>query len=104
LHNVAAGAAKEGGSTITQQLVRLTYLSPERAFKRKVQEAMLALWLERQLPKQEILVRYLNAGNSALGSMGSMPPQNAISARRCGSSRSGRRRREILSFKDGKRR
>src|SRR5262249_6780105 len=40
LHNVAAGAAKEGGSTITQQLVRMTYLSPERTFKRKVQEAM----------------------------------------------------------------
>jgi penicillin-binding protein 1A len=61
LHNVAAGAAREGGSTITQQLVRMTYLSPERTLKRKVQEAMLALWLESQLPKDEILVRYLNS-------------------------------------------
>jgi penicillin-binding protein 1A len=50
----------EGASTITQQLVRMMYLSPERTLKRKVQEAMLAIWLEVQLSKQEILARYLN--------------------------------------------
>jgi 1A family penicillin-binding protein len=50
----------EGASTITQQLVRMMYLSPERTLKRKVQEAMLAIWLEIQLSKQEILARYLN--------------------------------------------
>jgi membrane peptidoglycan carboxypeptidase len=38
----------------------MSYLSPDRTLKRKVQEAMLALWLERQLSKQEILARYLN--------------------------------------------
>ena len=70
LHNLAAGAAKEGGSTITQQLVRMTYLSPERTLKRKVQEAMLALWLERQLSKQEILVRYLNTAYFGAGVYG----------------------------------
>ena len=70
LHNVAAGAAREGGSTITQQLVRMTYLSPERTLKRKVQEAMLALWLESQLPKDEILVRYLNTAYFGAGVYG----------------------------------
>ncbi len=50
----------EGASTITQQLVRMLYLSPERTFKRKVQEAMLAVWLELHLSKEEILARYLN--------------------------------------------
>jgi penicillin-binding protein 1A len=50
----------EGGSTITQQLARLAYLSPERSARRKVQEIMLAFWLESRLSKQEILTRYLN--------------------------------------------
>ena len=50
----------EGGSTITQQLARVAYLSPERSPRRKVQEIMLALWLEARLSKQEILTRYLN--------------------------------------------
>jgi membrane peptidoglycan carboxypeptidase len=70
LHDAAAGAAREGGSTITQQLARMTYLSPERTLKRKVQEAMLALWLERQLPKDEILVRKSkNVSQAALVAM-----------------------------------
>jgi penicillin-binding protein 1A len=58
--NMAAGSTREGGSTITQQLARMLYLSPERTLKRKVQEAALALWLERKLSKDEILARYLN--------------------------------------------
>jgi 1A family penicillin-binding protein len=70
LHNLAAGGAREGGSTITQQLVRMTYLSPERTLKRKVQEAMLALWLEHQLSKEEILVRYLNTAYFGAGVYG----------------------------------
>jgi penicillin-binding protein 1A len=58
--NMAAGSARQGGSTITQQLARMLYLSPERTLKRKVQEAAVALWLERKLSKDEILTRYLN--------------------------------------------
>ncbi len=58
--NVTAGGVREGGSTITQQLARIAYLSPERTFKRKLQEAMLAIWLEHHLSKEEILTRYLN--------------------------------------------
>ncbi|HEX6441691.1 MAG TPA: PBP1A family penicillin-binding protein [Stellaceae bacterium] len=58
--DLLGGRAAEGGSTITQQLARLTYLSPERSIRRKVQEIMLALWLESRLSKKEILTRYLN--------------------------------------------
>ena len=68
--NIAAGGAREGASTITQQLVRMTYLSPERTLKRKVQEAMVALWLEHQLSKEEILVRYLNTAYFGAGVYG----------------------------------
>jgi penicillin-binding protein 1A len=57
--DVAAGAVRQGGSTITQQLVKLDYLTSERTFARKIQEAFLALALERRLSKQEILARYL---------------------------------------------
>jgi penicillin-binding protein 1A len=58
--NILSGATREGGSTITQQLARMTYLTPERTFKRKVQEAILTIWLEQKLSKQDILARYLN--------------------------------------------
>ena len=49
--NTTAGGIREGGSTITQQLARLLYLSPERSFRRKFQEVLLALWLESKLTK-----------------------------------------------------
>src|SRR5207237_6264262 len=58
--NFLSGSAREGGSTITQQLARMTHLSQERTIKRKVQEAILTLWLEHHLPKEEILTRYVN--------------------------------------------
>ena len=69
LHNCRARSV-EGGSTITQQLARLTYLSPERSLRRKVQEAMLALWLEARLSKDEILARYLNSVYFGAGAYG----------------------------------
>lgn len=58
--NMRAGAIVEGGSTITQQLVRMMYLGNERTYTRKLQEAIAAFWLEGQLSKDEILTRYLN--------------------------------------------
>ena len=70
VRNIRSGAAREGGSTITQQLVRMTYLSPERTIKRKVQEAILALWMERRLGKEEILSRYLNTAYFGAGVYG----------------------------------
>jgi 1A family penicillin-binding protein len=60
----------EGASTITQQLARLLYLSQERSLVRKTQEAMLALWLETRLSKEEILARYLNAAYFGAGATG----------------------------------
>ena len=60
----------EGGSTITQQLAKFTFLSSERSMTRKAREALIALWLEAWLTKDEILQRYLsNAyfGDNAYG-------------------------------------
>ncbi|HEY8567081.1 MAG TPA: PBP1A family penicillin-binding protein [Beijerinckiaceae bacterium] len=70
IRNAQAGGAREGGSTITQQLVRLTYLSSEKTLRRKVQEALIALWLETQLTKDEILQRYLNTAYFGAGAYG----------------------------------
>ncbi|MCA1440931.1 PBP1A family penicillin-binding protein [Ensifer sp. IC4062] len=58
--NVGAGEVVQGGSTITQQLVKILYLERDRTWKRKIQEAVIAFWLERKLGKDEILTRYLN--------------------------------------------
>jgi penicillin-binding protein 1A len=69
-HNLWSRGGIEGGSTITQQLARLTYLSPERTMHRKVQEIMLALWFESRLSKEEILARYLNTVYFGAGAVG----------------------------------
>ena len=69
-HNVMAGSTREGASTITQQLVRMSYLSQERSMRRKVQEAIITFWLERQLSKEEILTRYLNIAYFGAGVYG----------------------------------
>ena len=58
--NLRRGTIPEGGSTITQQLVRGLLLSRERTFKRKIREAILAYRLERNHTKEEILYLYLN--------------------------------------------
>jgi penicillin-binding protein 1A len=58
--NYDAGGVVQGGSTITQQLAKNLFLKPERTFERKVQEVVLALWLEARLSKRRILELYLN--------------------------------------------
>ena len=58
--NFSAGEVVQGGSTITQQLTKILYLERDRTWKRKIQEAVIALWLEQKLGKDEILTRYLN--------------------------------------------
>jgi penicillin-binding protein 1A len=58
--NVAAGGMREGGGTITMQLARNTVLTSERTLRRKLKEVFLALRLEREFSKQEILTLYLN--------------------------------------------
>ena len=56
----AAVTGTGGGSTITQQLAKFTFLTPERTLTRKAREALIALWLEGWLTKDEILERYLS--------------------------------------------
>lgn len=68
--NMSSGRVAQGGSTITQQLAKNLFLSPERTFKRKVQEAMLALWIEHHLTKDEILSAYLNRVYMGSGTYG----------------------------------
>ena len=58
--NIRGHGVSEGGSTITQQLAKNAYLTQERTLTRKVQEVFLALQLERQYTKKEILEMYLN--------------------------------------------
>lgn len=58
--NIANYAIKQGGSTITQQLVKNTFLSPEKSFKRKFEEAFLSLALENQMSKEDIFALYCN--------------------------------------------
>ncbi|MEM9607591.1 MAG: transglycosylase domain-containing protein [Actinomycetota bacterium] len=68
--NVAAGEITQGGSTLTQQLVKLQFVGSEQTLERKIREAMLARDLEEQYSKDEILEYYLNTiyfGNSAYG-------------------------------------
>jgi len=68
--NLRADSVQQGGSTITQQYVKNVYLSQERTLARKLKEASLAVKVERELPKQEILLRYLNViyfGRGAYG-------------------------------------
>lgn len=60
IDNIKAKSIVRGGSTITQQLIKNTYLSPDKNLKRKIQEAFLAMRLERRLDKDEILELYLN--------------------------------------------
>ncbi|MFA5591843.1 MAG: PBP1A family penicillin-binding protein [Micavibrio sp.] len=68
--NLSRGGFVQGGSTITQQLAKNLFLSRERTLKRKIQEAMLALWLETKLTKDEILSAYLNRVYLGAGAYG----------------------------------
>jgi len=64
------GGGMQGGSTLTQQLAKNLFLTQERTFSRKIQEAILALWLERRYSKDQILELYLNRvyfGSGAYG-------------------------------------
>ncbi|MET0599739.1 MAG: transglycosylase domain-containing protein [Mesorhizobium sp.] len=68
--NVMQGRLTQGGSTLTQQLAKNLFLKPERTVERKVQEVLLALWLEQKYTKDQILEMYLNRvyfGSGAYG-------------------------------------
>jgi penicillin-binding protein 1A len=68
--DIRAGSFKQGGSTITQQLAKVLFLTPEKTIGRKLKEAILALQIERRYRKDEILTLYLNQiylGSGAYG-------------------------------------
>ncbi len=68
--NVLTGRTVQGGSTLTQQLAKNLFLSPDRTLERKVQEVLLAFWLEHKYTKDQILAMYLNRvyfGSNAYG-------------------------------------
>jgi len=70
LNNLSAGSSVQGGSTITQQVVKSLLLTPKKSYERKVREVILALQIERQLSKDQILYLYLNhiyLGSGAYG-------------------------------------
>ncbi len=70
LEDLRRGEFVQGGSTITQQLVKNVFLTPEKTISRKVKELILAYWIEKQYTKDEILVYYLNQspfGSNAYG-------------------------------------
>src|SRR5690606_4740603 len=68
--NIQADSIQQGGSTITQQYVKNVYLSNDLTLERKLKEAVLAIKLDQEIPKQEILERYFNTiyfGRGAYG-------------------------------------
>ena len=68
--DIHRGHAAEGASTITQQLARNLFLTPDQTIKRKVQELLLAVWLEHQYTKKQILALYLNRVYFGAGAYG----------------------------------
>jgi penicillin-binding protein 1A len=70
LANYRAGSTVQGGSTLTQQLAKNLFLKPERTLERKVQEAILAVWLESKFSKDEILQLYMNRVYFGAGATG----------------------------------
>ncbi|MDR3376648.1 MAG: PBP1A family penicillin-binding protein [Ancalomicrobiaceae bacterium] len=70
MENLRHNGVTQGGSSLTQQLAKNLFLSNERSFERKIKEAFLALWLEANLSKREILKLYLDRAYMGGGSFG----------------------------------
>ncbi|OAE38303.1 transglycosylase domain-containing protein [Agrobacterium tumefaciens] len=68
--NARAGGVVQGGSTLTQQLAKNLFLTNERSLERKIKEAFLALWLETNMSKKEILSLYLDRAYMGGGTFG----------------------------------
>jgi penicillin-binding protein 1A len=70
VNNIIAGGKVQGGSTITQQVVKSVLLTPQKSYERKLKEMILSMRLEQELPKDQILALYLNhiyLGSGAYG-------------------------------------
>lgn len=70
IKNMIAGRVVQGGSTITQQVAKNVFLTADRKLKRKIQEMLLAFWLESRFSKEEILAIYLNRVYLGAGNFG----------------------------------
>lgn len=70
IENVRANSVVQGGSTLTQQLAKNLFLSPERSITRKIKEVFLSFWLESRLTKREILKLYLDRAYMGGGTHG----------------------------------
>ena len=70
VRNARADGVKQGGSSITQQVAKNLFLSPERTIRRKVNEAFLSMWIEARLSKNEILKLYLDRSYLGGGNYG----------------------------------
>ncbi len=68
--NIKAGRFVQGGSTLTQQLAKILFLTPEKTLSRKINEALTALWLEYSYTKDEILSAYINRVYLGAGTYG----------------------------------
>ncbi len=68
--NYRANSVKQGASTITQQVVKNLFLTPQRTFKRKIQELILSYQIEQKLSKEQILTIYLNKSYFGSGNYG----------------------------------
>ena len=68
--NLKAGEVQQGGSTLTQQMVKNVFLSSEQTIARKAEEAVLATWVERKYSKDEVLEMYFNTTYFGAGSYG----------------------------------
>ena len=68
--DIKGSGSRQGGSTITQQYVKKTYLNSEQTFTRKIKEAVMSIKLEQKISKQEILTRYLNTVYFGRGAYG----------------------------------
>ena len=68
--NLKAGEVRQGGSTLTQQMVKNVFLSSEQTFARKAEEAVLATWVERKYSKDEVLEMYFNTTYFGAGAYG----------------------------------
>ncbi len=70
VHNARNEGSTQGGSSITQQVAKNLFLSPERTIRRKVHEAFLSLWIEARLSKEQILKLYLDRSYLGGGAYG----------------------------------
>ena len=76
--SIATGGEVQGGSTITQQYIKILYLDSEQTVSRKVRELMLAIKLDREMPKEEILEGYLNTIYFGRGAYGIQAAANSF--------------------------